>query len=250
MPEESKYQQTAPTQPPQVKSGLNWLHILIGVAAGMLLLGGGFFAYDAYSSKPKETPTQTPTTKTATNSATKNETADWKVYTNSKYKYSMKYPKEINVLNQVISTGATTADISDTKDSGIVAFTNWKPRKSFEKGQLNISYSSKEDTSVIIEVNKKDNTSGDLEEIAQKTYGLNKKSAKEISSLDKTDVAGSTAFRYTFSGSNSYHTSSGYVLFENKSLTILITETNGNIFEIVYRPSTLAEEIISTFKFL
>ncbi|OGY28895.1 MAG: hypothetical protein A3F35_02095 [Candidatus Woykebacteria bacterium RIFCSPHIGHO2_12_FULL_45_10] len=93
MPEEVTPQPPTPTS--SVKSGLNWLQILIGVVVGALLIGGGFLIYNAYQAKPKEVSTQTPLTNTvtkATTSATKDETAGWKTYSNSKLGFSIKYP--------------------------------------------------------------------------------------------------------------------------------------------------------------
>ena len=102
MPEQEKLSSlpSSPTQPNPVKSGINWLHVLVGVVIGALLIGGGFLTYNAYQSKPKES---TPPTKTATSGATtspqssqpttNDETADWKTFTDSNLKISFKYPR-------------------------------------------------------------------------------------------------------------------------------------------------------------
>jgi len=55
--------------------------------------GGGYLVYNAYQPK-KEEPKQTTTTttKTATPSAQKDETAGWKVYSDTDARFSIKYP--------------------------------------------------------------------------------------------------------------------------------------------------------------
>src|SRR3990170_5008628 len=105
MPQEKPTpQSTTPVQP--IPQGLNWKNILIGVVIGAVLFGGGgYLVYNVYQPKKEEPAQTTTTTKTATPSSKtttkeetpKDETADWKVYSDSVLKFSIKHPKDWTV---------------------------------------------------------------------------------------------------------------------------------------------------------
>lgn len=92
-----------PTQPQSqpTTQGINWKNILIGAVIGVVVVGiiGALVFYLYQGSSEETTPTTTPKTstpsaKTSTPEAKKDETADWKIYTNDTFDYSIKYPSD------------------------------------------------------------------------------------------------------------------------------------------------------------
>jgi hypothetical protein len=102
--------ETSVSNPPLVpnianlkKKRISWKNIIIGVVVGTILVAvvlGGWFWYQldqinkaaSNSSIQITTKTATPSSKVSTPSATTTETAGWKIYTNSKLGFSIKYP--------------------------------------------------------------------------------------------------------------------------------------------------------------
>jgi len=77
----------------QAKKSINWKNVLIGVVIGAIVIGLGILIWFLLQQKPSEsTPATNP--KTATTSAKKDETAGWKTFTSTTFKYSIKYPAE------------------------------------------------------------------------------------------------------------------------------------------------------------
>ncbi len=123
------------------KLRINWLHILIGVIIGVVLLGAGFGVY--FLTQPKSESTNepikvsTPSAKQATPSATatpsadKDETADWKTFTYENPKISFKYPKSwfINVEPEINNEGNFTVSISSYNPTSIKNYPSDLPKK-------------------------------------------------------------------------------------------------------------------------
>ena len=113
MPEEvqSTYQQTPPKETPvQTSHKINWFHIVIGVIAGVILVGMGLGVYLLTQSKSEPTnettKVSTPSAKQATPSVTaipsaeKDETADWNVHENKDLGFKIKYPNSWDYIDQ------------------------------------------------------------------------------------------------------------------------------------------------------
>jgi hypothetical protein len=81
------------------KKGISWKKIIVSVVAILVVAGaiaGALYWYfvinEEETTTTETTKVSTPSSKQATPSAKKDETADWKVYTNTTGKYTLKYP--------------------------------------------------------------------------------------------------------------------------------------------------------------
>ncbi len=95
MPEETPQQ-----QPTLNQKSVSWKRILIVAVIAAVVIGLGVLIFFILQPKPETTSTvttkkATPSAKISTPSAKKDETADWKTYTNSVLKFSIKYPEEV-----------------------------------------------------------------------------------------------------------------------------------------------------------
>ena len=106
----------------------------------MIIIGGGIW-YFVQSAEDKagtieETITKVATTsaKTTTKSVTKDETANWKTYTSTKFKYSIKYPED---WSQSVTTGYLDEKNQTQWESLLLNRTESEPRNN-GKPNLNI----------------------------------------------------------------------------------------------------------------
>ncbi len=111
---------------PQENRKINWATVTIVSSIIIFILIILILAYWFFVLRPQvasQPPLPAPTKKVAspsaepyTPSSTKDETADWKTYTNEKYKYSLKYPQDYELI------------ISDKNDVNAVTI-SWGERK-------------------------------------------------------------------------------------------------------------------------
>lgn len=88
------------------KSGPKWLMIILATLLLISLAGNGYFAYQFFNSQLLLTsisPTPTPTSDFTIPSPTPDPTANWKVYQDKTYNYSIKYPG--NEFSRIICPG-------------------------------------------------------------------------------------------------------------------------------------------------
>ena len=108
---------------------------LVVATAGLLILILGVVAYFLLSPKPKqELQIKTPekqSTPSATPSAKKDETAGWKVYSNTKRGFSLKYPSNYKIIVEPGDIGDSVVISAENSDFDPV---NVVP-KDLEKGQ-------------------------------------------------------------------------------------------------------------------
>ena len=184
-----------PTPKKHVSHAIAWS--LIALLAGSLAFGiWTYFSqisdiYDnslTISFSHKKTTTPATTTTTTSTTATTDATADWKTYTNSRVKYSFKYPLTglTLVLDETIKYPSTSA--ADAKDEDLVQF------------------ATKTNTyGVRTKVGVKETT---IEDWIENIDGVD---VKDIANYTKTTVGGKTAYTYksylityVMSGSNVY----------------------------------------------
>ncbi len=111
---------TAPhiDNPPPKKSFLTDKIILISIIL-LILLGTG--TYLALNSKPQPQPVVSKATPTPVPTPTPDPTTNWKIYENTKYHYSIKYPKEWSIVEGVstnpekITFSSPTSNMLDPK---------------------------------------------------------------------------------------------------------------------------------------
>ncbi len=91
---------TLPQMPPPTPKRSNVLLIVLAAILFLGILGtGSYFAYQNY--KLAKQPIQTVSTASSpTPTAPSDPTASWILYTNSKYKFSLKHPMEVSVLEE------------------------------------------------------------------------------------------------------------------------------------------------------
>jgi hypothetical protein len=77
-----------------VKPAKPWLKIVLFVCLGLLLVGGLVFAGYQLGKRKTQPILQLIPTPTAVATPTPDSTADWKIYTNTKYRFSLKYPPD------------------------------------------------------------------------------------------------------------------------------------------------------------
>ena len=240
------------TQQPSRK--INWLHVLIGVVIGLILIGAGFGAYllthlqqNKESNQPQiTTKRSTPSAKQATNSAKKDETADWKTFINSSYKYSLKYPG----ILKTYSNSAMGGDTAET--SGNVIFTN-DPKVSSDTVGVEGSIGKDFYLLQIYLINKNENSyySGkNLNEIAQADYDKNKSSAASISPLTQTTLGGQAAFTYQKTNASAFDYLAGGWVLSAETIKIIEVENGSLFFYVIFRPNEIIEQMLATFKFL
>ena len=96
MPEVSPQPNTPQPNTPQVvtkKAGFNWKSVLIAVLIGAMVIIAATTGLRYYlDQNQSHLETGSVTIKSATPAAQKDNTAGWKIYTNYKYGYSLKYP--------------------------------------------------------------------------------------------------------------------------------------------------------------
>ena len=249
-------QQTSPNQPAK-KSSKKWLVVGIVVLILLILLGVGYFIYTT----PKSKESSTTTTKTATQSAKetpkeetkttptpvqKDETADWQTFTNSTFKYSLKYPDTLNPF----SNSAMGEDTAET--SGDVMFTN-DPAVKPKTGGFESTIGKDFYLLQIYVINKSENTyytGKTLAEIAQGDYNKNKTSAESITELTQTTFAGKSAYTFQKTKASAFDYLAGGWVLSQENIKIIEVENNGSIFYIIYRPNETVEKMLPTFKFL
>jgi hypothetical protein len=88
---------TKPSTPPMatIQPKGRWLSSIVLLFVGLILGVGGVLAYQNLPNVQQETPVPTPTS-----SVTPDPTLGWKTYTNSKYKYSFKYPADWAITSE------------------------------------------------------------------------------------------------------------------------------------------------------
>ncbi len=89
------------TTPPSTPKKSPTPSIILGIVIIILLGGMGYFAYQYFALKSQLTvahiPTPSPSIETV------DPTANWKIYSNNKWKYSFKYPANWSLNNDVVS---------------------------------------------------------------------------------------------------------------------------------------------------
>ncbi len=247
--------QANPNQPTK-KSGNKLVKIGIIIIILLILLGVGYLIYTSYSTKPKETNS---TTKSATQSATKtlkeepkpapiqkDEIADWKTFTNSSFKYSLKYPDTLNPFSNS-PMGGDSAEVS-----GDVIFTD-DPKVTTETRGVEGTIGKDFYLLEIYVIDKNGNsyyTGKTLTEIAQGDYNKNKTSAESITELTQTTFGGKSAYSFQKTKASAFDYLAGGWLLTQETIKIIEVENNGSIYYLIYRPNDTIEKIISTFKFI
>ncbi len=248
--------QTAPTKT------ISWLKlvltILVIVVATAIIAGTYWFFVLSKSSpefsfgpiKPK--PGTQVATPSATPSAQKDETADWKTYSNSVGKYSLKYPPKLEVYD--LQPGAI---YDPTKSSDLVItdkdLSPYQPgaqktllEPSFELLKIDISSGSYDQSPY---------AGLSFSEVAKKLWNENKNAAskpKSITNLKSETFAGKAAYSFTETGVGSYTGVGGNYLFGGKFdlLKVVIVKVDDNYIQIIYKPTETIEKLLNTFKFL
>lgn len=107
------------------QSRINWKNVLIGSLIGVVLIGAGGLVY-YFVNKPKPTKAPevftpikpaTPSAQPATPPPKKDETAGWKVYTNTNLGFQLKYPQEVTTDFVAYSSGSGGNNILGVKGS-------------------------------------------------------------------------------------------------------------------------------------
>lgn len=255
MPEESaQLQAVTPSQPNQKVSKKR---VLVGIIVIILLilLGIGYLIY--ISSKSKESSSTT--TKTATQSAKetskeepkptttqKDETADWQTFTNSSFKYSLKYPEPLNPFSNSPmgdDTAETSGDVIFTNDSAV------KPNTGGFEGTIGKDFYLLQ----IYVINKSENTyytGKTLAEIAQGDYDKNKTSTESITELTQTTFAGKSAYTFQKTKASAFDYLAGGWVLSQETIKVVEVENNSSVYYIIYRPNETVEKMLTTFKFL
>ncbi len=262
MPDVSTEPQVTPNQ-----KSINWKRILIFVVIGVAVIGLGVLIFLIL--QPKEETTIPVATKKATPSAKKDETSDWIEFVGN-LEYSLKYPKNYKAYN--VTSGEPQ---KDPKNSRFVVFTN----QTIES--LHPDYPDAADVTVLNPTNDfvrifiydKNiiNLSDDrYANPYYHNYPLKNKSLKEIATFTRegninnpkppkptsqvflTKLTDQNAYYYKMSGIDGFDGISGghSLAGEFDTLTVIYVESEGNIFEILYTPTSTGDKILSTFKFL
>lgn len=101
-----------------MKNGFAILGIIIGLVIGAFVVGGAAYLYNR-SNQSTSTTTQTTTPSSSTpSSSTQTDTSTWKLYDNTKYAYSVKYPSDWKV--QAYGDGSSIITFGDPTDSSKV----------------------------------------------------------------------------------------------------------------------------------
>jgi len=188
------------------------------------------------------TPTQTP--QSTTNQVKDNETADWKTYENTKYKYSLKYPN-----NYIVSANAPVSTVKETSDLSIDGANNLWDSQLFNVEVRDLDFY------------KKYNAPSDLKSYVEKVWQMNKDDKvenKKVTNIVEKTIAGLKA--YSFTTSYTYKSISGGYMIPDSQNTYSGTEVryyleNGNYrYEIHFFNNKtdnlkLSEAILSTFQF-
>ncbi len=230
-------------------------------AVGLILIGvilavAGIWWYVNNQSETTTLETADTSTKVSTSSAKKtaesvektveDEIAEWKTFTNSSFKYSLKYPEGINPFSNS-PMGGDTADVS-----GDVIFTN-DPKVTTETRGVEGTIGKDFYLLQIYLIDKNGNsyyTGKTLAEIAQGDYNKNKTSAQSITELTQTTVGGKSAYSFQKTKATAFDYLAGGWLLTQETIKILEVENNGSIYYLIYRPNDTIEEILTTFKFL
>jgi len=88
--------------------GISTPLIILAIVLVVLIVGGGILIYQYYYSQPSQSPEQTELPAVEKNQETpaaqKDETANWKLFTDDKVGYSLKYPPELKAKQTSVNT--------------------------------------------------------------------------------------------------------------------------------------------------
>jgi hypothetical protein len=165
----------------------------------------------------------------------------WQVYKNTSFKYSLKHPDTINIYDLYLSS-------SETENSSVL-LTNLTSTQNQNIVLKNIPTKS---ITLLITAGKKSETKFsklDIAEISSQKYKDNKVFSQFVSDLKEIKIDDQKAFKFGTRKSVAYSGIFSEYLLDNTSLEIILVESGDIIYEIVYKPTTVINDILSTLTF-
>lgn len=234
------------------QKGFAPIFVLVGILVISLAAGGVFyFSRSVFTQKspptPKpsvnpviafQTPKPTPVA-TLIASMSANETADWKTFTNTQWKYTLKYPSDYSVVGENMGSAEENLDV-------LIAST-----ANTHSGASYLSYP-------FFRVEVTFGVKTDLDTYANSSFNFNKIKNKLNAKLEKYINGNLIGWQYDFSGKSFYTTSdagvtdgkSGFVINYNEKIKVIFLQNKNNIYVIQSADINPFNQILSTFKFV
>lgn len=236
--------QEKPIQPEvvsEIPQNKNFFKTVLLVVLGLIVVAGAVYAGYQIGRRslspreflipPKPITTQIPVVETSP-SPTPDPTANWKTYTNIKYRYSVKFPINFKATEMGMGTGnlGTAWGIRITD----VAVNDW-----LKEPQMTIEVLQK--------------SSKSLEQIARENYKANfdfkGHSPTPLVELHESRFLGRSSYKYILRNDAFQGPTEGFVGL-NGEYKVLWLENGDNIFMVMRVGSEIFDQILSTFRFL
>lgn len=227
-----------------VRSSKGNIVVLVLIIFGLAASATAFYFYQK-SQIPNPSPAVTSNSETSnkpkpiTPSTPIDETANWKTFTNSQWKYSFKYPADLRVGG--LNMGAAEENLDVLVEAPKMAGSNE-------------SYLAQP----FLEINVSNDITTNLKSYATSSFNSNRVGNQFNSALERFTNGSLLGWQYSFSGKVFNTTGSdgntdgrsGFVINYGGKIKVVFLQSGNNIYTIWVADTNPFNQILSTFKFL